>query len=157
MKKILHLWLMLFIGMGSVLPISHIQAAASDARKIAEENPVKLVERVKDESKIQNTELDKVTHRWGDFGDDYPITSTLDHARDNIWDYVQYIIYIWIAAATIFLIWNAFKVVTSQDREKQMGTFKRNLTYIIIGVILITWFYFILWLFSGMINLVFDF
>jgi hypothetical protein len=62
--------------------------------------------------------------------------------------------YIGLSAATILLIWNGFKLVTSSDREKQMTTFKKNLIYIIIWVVLLVAFYFIIDVFVSFVNLV---
>jgi hypothetical protein len=62
--------------------------------------------------------------------------------------------YIWISGATIFLIRNAFKLVTSWDREKQMWIFKKNLTYIIIWIVLMTWFFYLISAFTGIVNLI---
>jgi hypothetical protein len=64
--------------------------------------------------------------------------------------------FIWLAAATILLIWNWFKLVTSSDRGKQMTTFKKNLIYIIIWVTLLLWFYYFLDIYVWIINLFSD-
>jgi hypothetical protein len=64
--------------------------------------------------------------------------------------------FIWLAAATILIIWNGFKLVTSPDRDKQMTTFKKNLIYIIIWVTLLLGFYYFLDIYVWIINLFSD-
>ena len=82
------------------------------------------------------------------------LTRTLCYLKSNIWDYFQYIMYIWLAAATIFIVWNWFQIVTSQDREKQIWTFKKNLIYVIIWVVLLVAFNYIIDIFVSVVNLV---
>jgi 4-hydroxybenzoate polyprenyltransferase len=64
--------------------------------------------------------------------------------------------YVGLTAATILLIRNWFKIVTSTDREKQVGVFKKNLLYIVIWVVLLIWFYYIIDIFVSVVNLVTD-
>lgn len=108
--------------------------------------------------RVQRTDLDTVTSRacteainkWSRF----TITNTLCYLKSSIWDYLQYVMYIGLAAATILLIWNGFKLVTSTEREKQMTNFRKNLIYIIIWVILLISFYYIIDIFISAINLI---
>lgn len=108
--------------------------------------------------RVQRTDLDTVTSRacteainqWSRF----TITNTLCYLKASIWDYLQYIMYVGLATATILLIWNWFKLVTSSDREKQMSTFKKNITYIIIWVVLLVAFYYIIDVFVSLVNLI---
>jgi hypothetical protein len=64
--------------------------------------------------------------------------------------------FIWLTAATILIIRNGFKLVTSDDREKQISTFKKNLIYIIIWVALLLGFYYFLYIYVWIINLFSD-
>jgi hypothetical protein len=67
---------------------------------------------------------------------------------------MQYAIYFWLTAATIFLIRNGFKIVTSQDREKEINAFKKRFMYVVIGVVLLVSFYIIIDIFVSVVNLV---
>ena len=111
----------------------------------------------KSSDRVQNTDLDAVTSNYcNELGVDgrFSITKTLCNIKANIWDYLQYIMYIGLSAATILLIRNGFKLVTSSDREKQMKEFTKNLINIIIWVVLLTAFYYIIDIFVSVVNLV---
>jgi hypothetical protein len=56
----------------------------------------------------------------------------LCNIKANLGNYLQYVVYIGLTAATILLIRNGFKLVTASDRGKQMSEFKKNFIYIII-------------------------
>ena len=109
---------------------------------------------------VQNTDLDGVNSKgscaelglWAT--SNFTITKTLCYLKEHINDYLQYAVYFWLVAATIFLIRNWFRIVTSQDREAQMKKFIKNLKYIAIWVILITGFYYIIDVFVSFVNLV---
>lgn len=108
----------------------------------------------------QENELDNVTSKyscaelslWRE--SNYTITKTLCFIKEHIHDYLQYAVYVWLVWATIFLIWNWFKIVISQEKEKQIGIFTKNLKYIIFWVILITCFYMIIDAFVSIVNLI---
>lgn len=174
MKKLMHLLLISIMIIMPMLSISFTRAQggewgwewkgeekALDVRDVAKNNPVRLLETVKgnaNKSKyeaVQYTELDKVSSTTPRVAaPEYTITNTLNSAKEGIRDYLQYVMYIWISGATIFLIRNAFKLVTSWDREKQMWIFKKNLTYIIIWIVLMTWFFYLISAFTGIVNLI---
>lgn len=129
------------------------------------QNPVSLINDVKYEAnkdksqQIQNTEYDNVTSSASACAElsvdsRFTIVRTLCSLKNLSRDYVQYVMYIWLAAATIFIIWNGFQIVTSSDREKQMWIFKKNIVYIIIWVVLLIGFYYIIDLFVSVVNLV---
>lgn len=86
--------------------------------------------------------------------DRFTLTKTFCSIKYFIRWYLQYIMYIWLAGATIFIIRNWFLIVTAADKEKQMWTFKKNMKNLIIWVILLTSFYFILDVFVSVINFV---
>jgi len=110
-------------------------------------------------NRVQRTDLDTVTSRActeavAGIGRTFTITRTLCNIKASIGDYLQYFMYIGLSLATILLIWNGFKLVTSSDREKQMTSFKKNLIYIIIWVVLLVSFYYIIDIFISIINLI---
>ena len=162
MKKLLYLTLAVFIILSTILPISKSEAKQTNGRNF-DQNPVKLVDQVKynankeNSNKVQNTDLDNITsNSCAELSLDgrFTITRTLCSLKTLSKDYIQYVMYIWLALATIFLIRNGFKIVTSPDREKQIGVFKKNLWYTIVWVVLLIWFYYIVELFVSVVNIV---
>ena len=140
MKKLLYLTLAMFIILSTILPISKSEAKPKNGRTF-DQNPVKLVDQVKydankeNSNKVQNTDLDSIGSNHCtelSLEGNFTITKTLCSLKTLSKDYLQYVMYIGLAAATIFLIRNGFQIVTSSDREKQIGVFKKNLLYIII-------------------------
>ena len=106
---------------------------------------------------VQETALDTVSSEdENDTGvtKEFTITRTLNSIKDKLHGYLQYIVYIWLSAAVILLIWNGFQIITSSDKEKQMGVFKKNFTYILIWVLLLVAFYTIIDIFVGIVNLI---
>ena len=111
------------------------------------------------ENGIQNTDLDQVTSTtevcdW--IAPDYrfTLTRTLCFIKNNIKNYLDYVLYIWLTVALILIIRNGFQLVMAQDGSKQMTTFKKNMLYIAIWVVLLIWFYYIIEIFVSVVNLV---
>ena len=124
-------------------------------------NPVDLVKKVyreaNDEDAVQNTALDNVNSKFCNelsLDGKYTLARTLCSIKYWIRGYLQYVMYVWLAGATIFIIRNWFKIVTATDKESQMKKFKENIKYLIIWVILITCFYFILDVFVSIVNFI---
>ncbi len=183
MKKIFYLFLSIFILFGTISPIclaqsewwgwawwgwawwdwkdsniTHTQWPA--ARKFVEHNPVRLLDAIYVEvngykgDEVQNTQFDMVSYRWNCADSRFTISNTLCSLKQLSGNYLQYLMYIWLTAATILIIRNWFMLVTSPDREKQFGKFKKNITYIVIWVILLIWFYYIIDFFVSIVNLI---
>jgi hypothetical protein len=132
-------------------------------RRNLDQNPVNILDHIKEEAnehpsdRVQNTKLDRVqSKRCMDISPDhrFTITYTLCNIKENIKSYLQYIIYIWLTAATIILIRNGFQLVTAEDKWKQIWVFKKNIMYIVIWVVLLVAFYYILDIFVSLVNLV---
>ena len=162
MKKILYSFIALWIPF---MVTFFTNVTYADDWHFDDDNPVKVLETVKKNAnaykseEVQKTQLDNTTSRyctdiWVD--NRFTFTRTLCYIKNNVWSYLQYVMFIWLAAATILLIWNGFKLVTSSDRGKQMTTFKKNLIYIIIWVTLLLWFYYFLDIYVWIINLFSD-
>ena len=162
MKKSIYLSILSFFAVILVLPISH-----SDAANFNYNDPMQAIRQVRDDANknrvtaIQNTDLDNTTSK-GSMCDGiapdsrFTITRTLCSVKANIKNYLQYVMYIWLTAATIFLIWNGFLIVVSPNREAQMKTFTKNLKYIVVWVVLLTWFYYIIDILIWLVNLFTD-
>ena len=123
-------------------------------------NATSLAETIHNEIPEQNTDLEKVNSvaSCADLAlgatSNYTITKTLCYLKAHINDYMQYAIYFWLTAATIFLIRNGFKIVTSQEREKEINAFKKRFMYLVIWVVLLVSFYIIIDIFVSVVNLV---
>ena len=181
MKKILYLFLSLFIFVGSISHVCLAQAAKPAgewnwgwnwqnnevehtkwpaARKFVEHNPVRLLDAIYVDAngykgdEVQNTQFDMVSYHWWCAPTQYTISNTLCSLKSLSKSYLQYLMYIWLTAATILIIRNWFMLVTSKDREKQFQTFKKNISYIVIWVILLVWFYYIIDFFVSIVNLI---
>ena len=156
MKKLFYMLLIAIFSIFSVLRIN--------AERNFQNSPVGIVDEVKTKAnkktstEIQNTDLDAVTSKTDkcDISVDsrFTLTRTLCYIQENIKDYLQYIMWLGLTAATIILIRNWFKIVTATDREKQISTFKKSLLYITIWVVLLIWFYYIIELFVSVVNVV---
>ncbi len=152
MKKILFASLMFII--------SFISISYAASRWTPESDPFQVLEAVKDKAneqyKIQETALDQITDEVGSYQRQYKISNTLDYIRQNIYPYLQWIVYVWLAIAVILIIYNWFLMVTNGIHNQwDMTKVKKNLMNIVIWVILLTWFYFILRLMVAIITSIF--
>ena len=106
--------------------------------------------------KIQQTALDSATDKQGSYQSQYKIANTLDWLKNNIAPYLQWMVYIGLAAATILLIYNGLLMVTnSLHGTGDITKLKKNISYIIIGVIILTGFYFIIRLVVALLSTIF--
>jgi len=158
MRKLFNIGIVLFIMCSILLPIFQVKADWN-----FNQTPIRIVDEIKtkanDKDAVQKTDLDKVTSKgtacdWIAPDSRFTLTRTLCNIKANIKDYLQYVMYIGLTAATILLIWNWFKIVTASDQWKQIGEFKKNLIYIVIWVVLLIWFYYIIDIFVSVVNLV---
>lgn len=114
--------------------------------------------RSEDQDVVQNTLLDSVTSNSycenATIDSRYTFSNTLCWIKNNIDNYLQYAVYIWLTVATILLVWNGLKLVVSKDNQKEFDSFKKNLISIAIWVILLVAFYYIIEIFVSVVNLV---
>ena len=152
MKKYIYLFITAFALIISISSVACAQWKVTWKDWIAEDqNPVDLLKRVQymanDEidGSVQVTPLNKVSSKdpCFDLGvdDTFTITKTFCSIKKHIKGYLQYIVYIWLVAATIFIIRNWFRLVTAPDKEAFMKDFKKNVINIIIWVIILTILY----------------
>ncbi len=123
-------------------------------------NPIQILDNVVSEAnedyKIQQTALDSATSLQGGYASQYKIANTLDRFRNNINPYLQWAVYIWLSAAVILLIYNGLLMVTNAvHKEGEIAKIKKNIFNIIIGVVVLTGFYFIIKLTVSIINSIF--
>ena len=106
---------------------------------------------------VQNTKLDRTTSKYCtelSVESNFTITRTLCNIKYNIRSYLEYLVYIWLTAATIFIIRNWFQLVISTDRGKEIKNFEKNIVYIVVGVILLISFYYIIDIYVSVVKLV---
>ena len=170
MKKICLAFISLFLLFGIGLSsITYAQELDDDSEKTSSraftDDPTDLLKMVKHKanddngSRVQVTPVNNVTSKvsYCDINvtdSRFTLTKTFCSIKLAIKWYLQYIIYIWLAWATIFIIRNWFKIVTATDKEGQMKKFKDNMIKLIIWVILLTSFYFILDVFVSVVNFI---
>lgn len=112
-----------------------------------------VVETANDDYHIQQTALDHATNTQGAYLPQYKIANTLDRLRNNINPYLQWAVYIGLSAAVILLIYNGFLMVTNSiHKEGDSAKVKKNIINILIGVLVLTWFYFIIKLIVALIS-----
>ena len=147
MKRILYLWLSLMMIVSLMFSVSLAWQEEEPAPKevrgqgdwTTKQDPIGVLDSVKRNAnrnysnQVQKTTLDYTISQcvWDAVpaGVGYTITKTLCNIKVNIRAYLQYAIFAWLAAATIFIIRNGFLLVTSPDRWKQMWVFKKNIVY----------------------------
>lgn len=99
--------------------------------------------KTRNESEIIVTELDNVTNMQ-EFGSEYKLSGTLDSVRQNLDNYLQWIAYFALAGAVTLIIYNWLMLVISPMSPDQAGKVKTRIIYIATGIVLVTWFYFVL-------------
>ena len=142
-------------------PSAHQENEIKEERITEKSNPVDLVKKVYTKanddrgSRVQKTAMDNVNSKYCNelyLESNFTLARTLCSIKYSIRGYLQYITYIWLTAATIFIIRNWFKIVTATDKDGQIKKFKQNMINLIIWVVLLTSFYFILEAFVSVVN-----
>ena len=100
---------------------------------------------VNEDTGIQETQLNRVSRQeWG-YAARFTISNTLDSIRIRLAPYLQWAVYIGLALAVIFIIYNWFLMVTwSLHSQWERSAVQKRLMMIIIGVLLLTGFYFVI-------------
>ena len=106
-------------------------------------------------TRVQNTAFDAITDKWW-YQKEYKIANTLDWIRNNINPYLQRVVYVGLALAVILLIYNWLLMVTnSLHGQWDIAKVKKNMINILIGVLILTWFYLIMKIVVWIINSIF--
>lgn len=100
----------------------------------AETDPKWIIDAV--QSDVQDTELDNVGWDW--------VYWVLDSLRQNVWPYINWIVFIGLSVAVILIIYNWILLITQSMDESVLWKVKTRITYLVFWVIILTWFYFIL-------------
>lgn len=105
---------------------------------------------------VQDTALDGVNDREWLYGYSYKVSNTLEYFRKNLDPYLQWAVYIWLVAATIALIYIWFLMVTNWATWKwDIAKLKTNMVNVIIGVLILVWFYTLIKIIVAVINMIF--
>lgn len=89
------------------------------------------------------------------FGPDNRIANGAWILVEAISPYVQWIVFFGMSLSVILIIYNGFLILTNAWDDGQIKTAKDNVINIVIGVLVLGWFYFILRIVSGLLlNLV---
>lgn len=104
----------------------------------------RVAERV-NRDRIQENALNDTSNTQWQYASEYKITNTLDALRVQITPYIQWTMFIGLSLAVILLIYNGFLMVTNWlHGEWDTSKVKTRIMNIIIGVVLLTWFYIII-------------
>lgn len=115
-----------------------------------------IVNQANDEYNIQDSPLERVNERQWWYPMQYRIANTLDSIRVNISIYIQWIVFVWLALATIGLIYIWFLMVTNGvANEWTIDKVKTRVIGIVVWVLLITWFYAVLRILTSLITALF--
>lgn len=121
-----------------------------------EEIAATIADKANEDIRVQDTKFDKITNKQWAYGKNYQITNTLERIRKNIQPYLQWMLYIGLIGATILLIWNGFRLVTSSVISwGDMKTVKGNIQTILVGVLIMTSFLILIKLVMAVINMFF--
>lgn len=94
-------------------------------------------------SEIIVTKLDGTTNTQI-FGSEHKLSWTLESVRQNISFYLQWAAYLALAGAVTLIIYNGLMLVISPMSPDEASKVKTRIIYIATGIVLVTWFYFVL-------------
>lgn len=98
--------------------------------------------KVNQEDRIQDTVVNDISNIQWQYVSEYKISNTLDSIRMQIAPYIQWIMYIGLSIAVLWIIYNGFLMVTNSLHGNWDSTkVKNRITNIAIWVGLLTWFY----------------
>ncbi len=123
-------------------------------------DPIQILDTVKDKAndkkwnEIQDTALDETMDQVS--GDEHRLLATLEAVNKKINVYFQWMTYVGLSIATILLIFNGFMMVTHAIHNSwDIATTKKNISRIIIWVILMLGFWAVIKLILAVINMLF--
>ncbi len=109
-----------------------------------ETEPMRIIDYIKGGGEgIIETDLD-VVEPVGPYEPDFKISNTLDDVREHLPAYLQWIAGMALVIAVILLIYNGIILMTSPLSGDQLAAVKKRMTYIVVGALAVTGFYFVL-------------
>lgn len=105
---------------------------------------------------IQETAMDWITDLQWSYDSNYKISNTLDYVRKHISPYIQRAVYIWFVVSTAWLIICGFLLVTwGIWKSSGFDKVKWKIINALLGVFVLSWFYLLIKLMVGLINMAF--
>ena len=100
----------------------------------------------KGSDRITQSHLDTIHHNEGDFEPEYQITNALDALRKRLVPYMQRAVYIGLAWTIIVLVILWFRLVKAsvEGNNILVQDTRDTMITVIVGVVWMTWFYFII-------------
>jgi len=118
--------------------------------------PFEIFENVAKETnkdlQIQENALNDVSASEWWYPLQYKISNTLSSIRNNISPYLDWLVYIWTAISIILIIYNWLLLVFGQFSEEDHTKTIDKIKFIIIGVFILRWFWWILKIIMIIIN-----
>lgn len=102
-----------------------------------------IVQKENQSTKVITTKLDQVQQDQS-FGAENKISGTLESVRKNLANYLEWFVFIGMTAAVVLIIYNGILLVMNPVSWDDLKKIQKKLLYIIVGVLMMTWFYFIL-------------
>lgn len=102
-----------------------------------------IVQKENQSTKIITTKLDQVQQDQS-FGAENKISGTLESVRKNLANYLEWFVFIGMTAAVVLIIYNGILLVMNPVSWDDLKKIQKKLLYIIVGVLMMTGFYFIL-------------
>ena len=124
-------------------PVVYIYAQSRDGYGTTPLEVLNTVVDNADTKDIIETELDKVNNTQI-YGSKFKIAGTLESVRTNSAIYLQRIAFIWLTAAAMLIIYNGILLMTSPLSPEQAGKVKQKIIYIILWLLVLTWFYYLI-------------
>lgn len=103
----------------------------------------KIVQQENASTKVITTKLDDVQQN-GTFGAENKISGVLDSVRINLANYLEWFVFIGLTVAVLLIIYNGLQLVMNPVSGDDLKKVQKKLLYIIVGVLMMTGFYFVL-------------
>lgn len=119
--------------------------------------PEQVLDRVVDNTKtnIIESQFDNVYNKET-FGNKNKISWTLDSVRENVSFYLNWIVFLWLSAATILIVYNWIVLMTTPISGDQKTKVIENIKHLAIWIVAMTWFYFLIRIVLSVLNLILE-
>lgn len=119
--------------------------------------PEQVLDRVVDNTKtnIVESQFDNVYNKET-FGNKNKISWTLDSVRENVSFYLNWIVFLWLSAATILIVYNWIVLMTTPISGDQKTKVIENIKHLAIWIVAMTWFYFLIRIVLSVLNLILE-
>lgn len=121
-------------------------AMAASRQDYEHAEPIEIINTIveTDDSKVIDTELNRVDNSFGPFDTNLKIANTFDSVRFNMSSYLERIVFLGLSGAVILIIYNGLRLALSPVSEWEAANVRKRIVYIFVGAILLTGFYLVL-------------